>query len=114
MLGLELGLWGESKRLSCDLLTSDERLHSRSVPPPPTPPPMSLSRSLSVSLPTRPRPSPRPISDPFRDPLTWPSSPMPESVCGRPARGESSTGVGVCLSRSEKAVDGCSEKMWNK
>ena len=105
-LELEPGLWGESRRLSCDLLTSD-RLHNRSVPPPP-PPPMSLSLSLSVSLPTRPRPSPRPISEPFRDPATWPSSPMPESVWGRPARGESSTGVGVCLSRSEKAVDGCS------
>lgn len=105
---LEGGLWGESRRLSCDLRTSD-RLHSRSVPPtPPPPPPMSLSLSLSVSLPTRPRPSPRPISEPFRDPATWPSSPMPESVWGRPARGESSTGVGVCLSRSEKAVDGCS------
>ncbi|KAA8586863.1 hypothetical protein FQN60_000699 [Etheostoma spectabile] len=46
-----------------------------------------------------PRPSPRPISEPFKEPATWPSSPMPESVCGRPARGESSTGVGVCLSR---------------
>lgn len=108
-LGVELGLWGESKRLSCDLVTSD-RLHNRSGPPPPPPPTpvTSLSLSLSVSLPTRPRPSPRPISPPFRDPATWPSSPMPESVCGRPARGESSTGVGVCLSRSEKAVDGCS------
>lgn len=73
---------------------------------------MSLSLSLSVSLPTRPSPSPRPISEPFSDPLTWPSSPMPESVCGRPARGESSTGVGVCLSRSEKAVDGCSGEIW--
>lgn len=106
-LGVELGLWGESRRLSCDLLTSD-RLHSRSVPPPPPPPTPARSLSLSVSLPTRPRPSPRPISEPFRDPATWPSSPMPESVWGRPARGESSTGVGVCLSRSEKAVDGCS------
>lgn len=113
-LGVEPGFWGESRRLSCDLRTSD-RLHNRSVPPaPPTPPPpmippMSRSRSLSVSLPTRPRPRPRPISEPFRDPATWPSSPMPESVWGRPALGESSTGVGVCLSRSEKAVDGCSE-----
>lgn len=112
-LGVELGLCGESRRLSCDLLTSD-RLHNKSVLPPPlppTPPPMSLSRSLSVSLPTRPRPSPRPISEPFRDPATWPSSPMPESVWGRPARGESSTGVEFCLSRSEKAVDGCSGGM---
>lgn len=106
-LGVELGLWGESRRLSCDLLTSD-RLHNRSVPPPPPPPTPVMSLSLSVSLPTRPRPSPRPISEPFRDPATWPSSPMPESVWGMPARGESSTGVGVCLSRSEKAVDGCS------
>lgn len=110
-LGVALGLCGESRRLSCDLVTSD-RLHNRSVPPlPPTPTPtpaMSLSLSLSVSLPTRPRPSPRPISEPFRDPAAWPSSPMPESVWGRPAWGESSTGVGVCLSRSEKAVDGCS------
>lgn len=113
-LGVEPGLWGESKRLSCDLLTSDDRLHNRSVPPPPLPPPMSLSLSLSVSLPTRPSPSPRPISEPFSDPLTWPSSPMPESVCGRPARGESSTGVGVCLSRSGKAVDGCSGEIWKK
>lgn len=111
--GVELGLWGESKRLSCDLLTSDDRVHNRSVPPPP-PPPTSLSLSLSVSLPTRPRPSPRPISEPFRDPATWPSSPMPESVWGRPARGESSTGVGVCLSRSEKVVDGCSGELSKK
>lgn len=111
-LGVEPGLWGESRRLSCDLRTSD-RLHSRSAPPPPLPPPpppMSLSRSLSVSLPTRPKPRPRPISDPFRDPATWPSSPMPESVWGSPPRGESSTGVGVCLSRSEKALEGCSER----
>lgn len=100
---MEHGLWGESRRLSCDLWTSEDRLHKRSVPPPPT-----ISLSLSVSRPTRPRPSPRPISEPFRDPATWPSSPMPESVWGRPARGESSTGVGVCLSRSENAVDGCS------
>lgn len=113
-LGLEPGLWGESRRLSCDLLMSDDRLHKRSVPPPPPPTSLSLSLSLSVSLPTRPRPSPRPISEPFRDPATWPSSPMPESVWGRPARGESSTGVGVCLSRSEKVVDGCSGELNKK
>lgn len=110
--GVDLGSWGESRRLSCDLRTSDDRLHSRSVPPLPPPP---LSRSLSVSLPTRPKPRPpRPTSEPFRDPATCPSSPMPESVWGRPARGESSTGVGVCLSRSEKAVDGCSVMMRKK
>lgn len=106
-LWVELGLCGESRRLSCDLVTS-ERLHNRSVPPLPPPDTTVISLSLSVSLPTRPSPSPRPISEPFRDPATWPSSPMPESVWGRPARGESSTGVGVCLSRSEKDADGCS------